>query len=153
MYNMNPLDRRQICTPMDAPRLRSQIEDNTFIGNIGKTASTSAHCSNTKLLQTHTLVEASWNVMAHAQKPEFAFQRNGLVHLNRRRASVQSITGSWGVRISGSNVGYTILRDSVKGTGYSLHSPVSSSLSILCVTVCHYISTGVYLYICVLQLI
>ena len=30
------------------------------------------------------LVEASWNVMAHAQKPDFVFRRNGRVHLNRR---------------------------------------------------------------------
>jgi len=30
-------------------------------------------------------VEASWNVMAHAQKPDFVFRRNGRVHLNRRR--------------------------------------------------------------------
>jgi len=29
-------------------------------------------------------VEASWNVMAHAQKPDFVFRRNGRVHLNRR---------------------------------------------------------------------
>jgi len=29
-------------------------------------------------------VEASWNVMAHAQKPDFVFRRNGWVHLNRR---------------------------------------------------------------------
>jgi len=30
------------------------------------------------------IVEANWNVMAHAQKPHFVFQRNGRVHLNRR---------------------------------------------------------------------
>ena len=30
------------------------------------------------------LVEASWNVMAHAQKPDFVFRRNGRVHLNRQ---------------------------------------------------------------------
>ena len=42
-------------------------------------------------------------------------------------ASVQSTTGSRGVRISGSNAGYTMFRDSVKGTGYPLHSPVSPS--------------------------
>jgi len=30
------------------------------------------------------LVEASWNVIAHAHKPDFVFQRNGRVHLNRR---------------------------------------------------------------------
>jgi len=31
-----------------------------------------------------SLVEASWNVTAHAQKPDFVFRRNGRVHLNRR---------------------------------------------------------------------
>jgi hypothetical protein len=43
-------------------------------------------------------------------------------------ASVQSTTGSRGVRISGSNAGYTMFWVSVKGTGYPLHSPVSPSL-------------------------
>ena len=28
-------------------------------------------------------VEASWNVMAHTQKPDFVFRRKGRVHLNR----------------------------------------------------------------------
>jgi len=37
-----------------------------------------------------------------------------------------------------------MFRGSVKGTGYPLHSPVSLSLPIPCVTVCHLISTGVY---------
>ena len=60
-------------------------------------------------------------------------------------ASVQSTTGSRGVRISFSNAGYTMFRDSVKGTGYPLHSPVSPSLPLLCVTVCHHIATGLYL--------
>jgi len=60
-------------------------------------------------------------------------------------ASVQSITGSQGVRISGSNAGYTMFRGSVKGTGYPCHSPVSPSLSLPCVTVCHHVSTGLYL--------
>jgi hypothetical protein len=44
-------------------------------------------------------------------------------------ASVQSTTGSQVVHINGSNAGYTIFRGSVKSTGYSLHSPVSPSLS------------------------
>jgi len=60
-------------------------------------------------------------------------------------ASVQSITVSRGVRISGRNTGYTMFRGSVKGTGYPLHSPVSPSLSLPCFTVCHHISTGVCL--------
>jgi hypothetical protein len=41
-------------------------------------------------------------------------------------ASVQSTAGSWGVRISFSNAGYTTFRGSVKSTGYPLHSQVSS---------------------------
>jgi len=32
----------------------------------------------------------------------------------------------------------------VKGTGYPLHSPVSPSLPLPCVTVCHHVSTGLY---------
>jgi hypothetical protein len=62
-------------------------------------------------------------------------------------ASVQSTTGSRDVRISGSNAGYTMFRGSVKGTGYPLHSPVSPSLPLPCVTVCHHISTGLYLQV------
>jgi len=57
-------------------------------------------------------------------------------------ASVQSTTGSRGVRISGSNAGYTMIQGSVKGTGYPLHSPVSPSLPLPCVIVCHHVSTG-----------
>jgi len=84
--------------------------------------------------------------MPHAQIPDFVFRRNGRVHLNRRRASVQSTTGSRAVRISDSNAGYTMLRSSVKSTVYPLHSPVSPSLTLPCVTVCHHISTGLYQY-------
>ena len=83
--------------------------------------------------------------MAHAQKPDLVFLRNGRVHLNRHGASVQSTTGSRGVRISGSNAGYTMFRGSVKITGYPLHSPVSPLLLVPCVTVCHHISTELYL--------
>ena len=32
----------------------------------------------------HWEVQASWNMMAHAQKPDFVFRRYGRVHLNRR---------------------------------------------------------------------
>jgi hypothetical protein len=67
--------------------------------------------------------------MAHAQKPDFVFRRNGRVHLNRRGASVRSTTGSRGLRIGGSIAGYTMFRGSVKSTGYPHHSPVSSLTS------------------------
>jgi hypothetical protein len=70
-----------------------------------------------------------------------------IFHVSRIRVksagvSVQSTTGSQGVRISGSNAGYIIFRGSVKSTGYPLHSPVSPSLPLPCATVCHHISTG-----------
>ena len=60
-------------------------------------------------------------------------------------ASFQSTTGSRGVRISGSNAGYTMFRGNVKGTGYPLHSPIFPSLFLSCVTVCNHVSTGIYL--------
>jgi hypothetical protein len=59
--------------------------------------------------------------------------------------SVQSTTDSRCVRISGSNAGYTMFRGSVKSTGYPIHSTVSPSLPLPCVTVCHHISTGLYM--------
>ena len=59
-------------------------------------------------------------------------------------ASFQPTTGSRGVRISGSNAGHTMFRGSVKGTANPLHSPVSPSLPLPCVTVRYHISTGVY---------
>ena len=63
-------------------------------------------------------------------------RRNQISFLSAKRrspfksagASVQSTTGSRGVRISDSNAGHTMFRGSVKGTGYPLHSPVSPSL-------------------------
>jgi len=44
-------------------------------------------------------------------------------------ASVQSTTGSRGVRISGSNARYTMFRGSVKSTGYPLHLNVRGGVS------------------------
>jgi len=65
--------------------------------------------------------------MAHAQKPDLVFQRNGRVHLNwRGGGSVQSTTGSRGVRISGrngSNAGYTMFRGRVQD--YWLPTPLA----------------------------
>ena len=80
----------------------------------------------------------------HTQKQDFIFRRNRRVQLNRRGASVQSTTGSRGVRISGSNAGYTMFRGGVKGIGYPLYLPVSPSLPLPCITVCHHVSTGLY---------
>jgi hypothetical protein len=82
--------------------------------------------------------------MAHAQKPD-CLSAKWTIPFKSAGTSVQSTTGSLGVRISGSNAGYNMFRGSVKSTGYPLHSPVSPSLPLPCVTVCHHISTGVYL--------
>ena len=35
-------------------------------------------------LQVYQMLEFVWNVMAHPQKPDFVFRRNGRVHLNRQ---------------------------------------------------------------------
>ena len=43
-----------------------------------------AQDSNLTSITLLGLVEASWNVVAPAQKPDFVFRRNGWVHLNRR---------------------------------------------------------------------
>ena len=59
-------------------------------------------------------------------------------------ASVQSTAGSRGVRISGSNAGYSTFRGSVKSTGYPPHSPVSPLPPLPCVTLCHQVSNALY---------
>ena len=89
-----------------------------------------SHVANMSHLKKHacyTAAEASWNVMACAQKPDFIFLWNRRVHSNRPEASVQLTTGSRGVRISGSNAGYTMFWGSVKGTEFPLHFPSSAS--------------------------
>ena len=92
-----------------------------------------------------TLVDSVLNVMAHAQKQDFFFRRNGRVHLNLRGRQFGRLLAAEGVRIGGSNAEYNMFRGSVKSTGYPLHSPVSPSLPHPCVTVCHHVSTGLYL--------
>ena len=77
----------------------------------------------------------------------FRLSAKGTSPFKSAGTSFQSTAGSRGVRISGSNAGYTTFRGSVKVTGYPLHSPVSPSLPLLCVTVCHHISTGLYLQV------
>ena len=91
-------------------------------------------------------VVASWKVMAHAQKPDFFFRRNGRVHLNRRGRQFSRLLAAEvcaSAFIVGSNAGYTMFRSSENCTIYPLHSPVSPSLPLPCVTVCHHISAGV----------
>jgi hypothetical protein len=87
------------------------------------------------------------------EETNFVFRRDGRVHLNRRGASVQSTTGSRGVCISGSNAGYIMFRGSMKSIEYLLYPPVSSSLPLPCVNVCHHISTGPYFKMATLKVL
>ena len=75
----------------------------------------------------------------------FRFSPKGTSPFKSAGASVQSNAGSRGVRIGGSNAGYTTFRGSVKSTGYPLHSPVFPSLPLPCVTVCHQVSNALYI--------
>ena len=59
--------------------------------------------------------------------------------------SVQSNTGSRGVRISGQTVDIPCSEVQCKSSGYPLQSPISPSLPLPRVTVCHHVSNGLYL--------
>jgi hypothetical protein len=56
----------------------------TFLTSILDAGKQSDSFPNRLTPQEELPVKASWNVMAHAQKPDFVFRRNGRVHLNRR---------------------------------------------------------------------
>jgi len=83
-------------------------------------------------------VEHVWNVMAHAQKPDLVFQRNGRVNLNWRGVSSVDYWQPRCAHTPCSEVG-------CKTTGYQLHSHVFPSRPLSCVTVCHQVSTELYL--------
>jgi len=59
-------------------------------------------------------------------------------------ASVQSTAGSRGVRISGQQLYRPCSDIQCKTTGYPLHSHLSPSLPLLCVTVCHQVLNALY---------
>jgi hypothetical protein len=84
--------------------------------------------------------------MAHVQKPDFVFRRNERVHLNLRRRQFSRLLAAE-VCASAVVMLDTPNSEVVKGTGYPLHSPVSTSLPFTPpsprVTVCHHISTGI----------
>ena len=73
--------------------------------------------------KTNTSEDGTGQLKCDGKRAEIWFRLSG-----ETDESVQSTTGSRGVRISGSNAGYTMFRGSVKGTGYPLHSPLAPSL-------------------------
>jgi len=90
------------------------------------------------------VVETSWNAMAHAQKLDFVFRRNGRVHLNRlgrqfSRLLAAEVCASAVVMLDTpcSEVVCRVLATH-STRKFPLHFPFP------CVTVCHHISPGVY---------
>jgi len=92
-------------------------------------------CCRLRLKCDGTRAETRYRLSAKRTSP-FTCKSSG--------TSVQSTTGSRGLRISDSNAEYTMFRVGVKSNGYPLHSPVSPSLPPPCATVCHHVSTGLY---------
>jgi hypothetical protein len=91
-----------------------------------------------------TELDCVWNVMAHAQKPDFVFRRNVRVHLNRQgrqfsRLLAAEVCASAVVMldIPSSEVVWRVL---------AMHFIRQFPLHFLlpCVTVCHHISAGLY---------
>ena len=89
------------------------------------------------------MVEQKRNVMAHAQKPDLVFQRNGRVHLYRRGCQFSRLLAA---DVCASAV---VMLDrpcpiQCKTAGYPLHSPFPPSLLHPCVSVCHHIPFPLY---------
>jgi hypothetical protein len=90
-----------------------------------------------------SVLQASWNVMAHVQKPDIVSWQNGrAIQISRGISSVDY----WQPRCAYQLLLLAVMLDtgSAKGTGYPLYSPVSPSLPLPCLTVCHHISTAAY---------
>jgi len=81
-----------------------------------------------------------WNVMAHAPKPDFVFRRKGRVHLNRRRCQFSRLLAA---EVCASAL---VMLDTPcsEVVWRVLHSPVSPSLPLPWVSVCHHVSIGLY---------
>ena len=83
-----------------------------------------------RFCRENNLVQLVRKVMAQAQKQDFVFPWNGRFHLNRwvrqfsRLLAAEVCASAW-------------VRRWRESTGYTLHSPVSLSLPLPCVTVCH----------------
>ena len=99
-----------------------------------------------KIFENRVLREVGcvWNVMAHAQKPDFVFRRNGRVHLNRRGRQFSRLVAA---EVCASAV---IMLDTpcseVEWRVLATHSirQFPPSLPHPCVTVCHHISTWLW---------
>ena len=91
----------------------------------------------------HGLVQQKRNVMAHAQKPDLVFQRNGRVHLYRRECQFSRLLAA---EVCASAVVMLDRPCPIQCTTavYPLHSPFSPSFLHPCVSVCHRIPFLLY---------
>jgi len=92
-------------------------------------------------------VDCVWNVMAHEQKPDFVFRRNGRDHLNRQGRQFSRLLAAEACAsavVMLDTPSSEVVWSGVKGTGNPLHSPVSPSPPRPWVTVCHHVTNAVY---------
>ena len=89
-------------------------------------------------------VEWKQNAVAHAQKPDLVFQRNGRVHFYWRGCQFSRLLAA---EVCASAVVMLDRPCPIQGktAGYPLHSPFSPSLLHPCVSVCHQIPFLLYL--------
>ena len=89
------------------------------------------------------VLERKRNVMAHAQKPNLVFQRNGRVHLYRRGCQFSRLLAA---EVCASAVVMLVRPCPIqcKTAGYPLHAPFSPSLLHPCVSVCHHVPFPLY---------
>jgi len=89
------------------------------------------------------LVECVWNVMAHAQKPDLVFRRNGRIHWNQRGRHFSRLLAA---EVCTSAVVMLDTPCSEVVWEYWLPNPFASfpSLPLPCVTVFHQVSNALY---------
>ena len=88
----------------------------------------------------HSVIEASWNVMAHAQKSDFVYRRNGRVRLNRRGRQFSRLLAAE-VCASALVMMDTPCSEVVRRV---LATNSIRQFPLPCVTVCHHMSTELY---------
>jgi len=95
------------------------------------------------IFRSNALLEQKRNVMAHAQKPDLVFQRNGRVHLYRQGCQFSRLLAA---EVCASAVVMLDRPCPIQCTtaGNPLHSPFSPSLLHPCVSVCHHIPFLLY---------
>jgi hypothetical protein len=74
---------------LEGKRTRYRVSSST--NKVRRTIFKCPECNVGLFGTPHFEVDCVWNVMAHAQKPDFVFRRNGRVHLNRRGCQVSQL--------------------------------------------------------------